>query len=59
MRRVEINWSAYIRDSIRRRVELEERRMAAERLLESLRVGKHAAPKGFINRVIREMREAR
>lgn len=55
---VRINWSEYIREAIRRRVELEERRSAAEKLLEGLRVGKHVAPKGFINETIREMREA-
>jgi len=56
---VKINWSEYIREAIRRRVELEERRRAAERLLEGLRAGKHVVPKGFINETIREMREAR
>jgi len=56
---VKINWSEYIREAIRRRVELEERRRAAERLLEGLRAGKHVVPKGFINKTIREMREAR
>ena len=56
---VRINWSEYIREAIRRRVELEERRRAAERLLEGLKMRKHVAPKGFINKTIREMREAR
>ena len=56
---VRINWSEYIREAIRRRVELEERRIAAEKLLEGLKTGKHVAPKGFINETIREMREAR
>jgi len=56
---VKINWSEYIRKAIRRRVELEERRNAAEKLLEGLRVGKHVVPKGFINETIRETREAR
>ena len=56
---VRINWSEYIRDAIRQRVEFEERRTAAERLLEGLKTGKPAAPKGFINETIREMREAR
>ncbi|MFQ6075439.1 MAG: hypothetical protein ACE5Z5_04805 [Candidatus Bathyarchaeia archaeon] len=58
MRVVRINWSEYIREAIRRRVELEERRSAAKRLLEDLRLGRHVAPKGFINETIREMREA-
>jgi predicted transcriptional regulator len=56
---VRINWSEYIREAIRHRIELEERRGAAERLLEGLRVGKHVAPRGFINKTIREMRGAR
>ena len=34
---VPMNWSEYIRESIRRRVELEERRRAAEELLKSFR----------------------
>ncbi len=54
-----INWSEYIREAILRRVELEERRSAAEKLLDSLKAGKHTAPKGFINKTIREIREAR
>lgn len=56
---VRINWSEYIREAIRERVKLEERRSAAEQLLESLRVGKPTTPKGFVNKTIREMREAR
>ncbi|MEM2936889.1 MAG: hypothetical protein QW231_06920 [Candidatus Bathyarchaeia archaeon] len=56
---VKINWSKYIREAIRRRIELEERREAAKRLLEGLRAGKHVAPKGFINETLRKMREAR
>jgi len=56
---IRINWSEYIREAIQRRVELEERRTAAERLLEGLKTGKPVAPKGFINETIREMREAR
>jgi len=59
MSTVKINWSEYVRQAIRRRIELEERRRAAERLLEDLRAGKHAVPKGFINKAIREMRETR
>lgn len=59
MSAVRINWSEYIREVIRQRVEFEERRSAAESLLQSLRVRKHVAPKGFINKTIREMREAR
>jgi len=56
---LKINWSQYIRDAIRRRVELEERRNAAKKLLEDLRAEKHIAPKGFINKTIRETRETR
>lgn len=56
---VRINWSQYIREAIKRRVELEERRNAAKKLLEDLRAEKHVAPKGFINKTIRETRETR
>jgi predicted transcriptional regulator len=59
MSEVRINWSEYIRDAIRQRIELEERRSAAQKLLESLKEGRHVAPKGFINKTIRETREAR
>jgi len=59
MSKVKINWSEYIREAIRRRIELEERREAARRLLEELRSGRHAVPKGFINRVLREGRGKR
>jgi predicted transcriptional regulator len=56
---VKVNWSEYVRETIRRRVELEERKTAAKKLLEDLKAGKHVAPKGFINKTIREMRETR
>ena len=56
---VRINWSKYIRESIRKRIELEERRRAAGKLLEGLKTGKSATPKEFINKTIREMRESR
>jgi hypothetical protein len=55
--KVKINWSEYIREAIKRRIEIEEKREAAEKLLEGLRVRKHTAPSGFINETIREMRE--
>ena len=58
MKMVKINWSEYIREAIRKRIELEERKHAAEKLLESLKKKKHAVPEGFINKAIREMREA-
>ncbi len=56
---VNINWSKYIREAIQQRVEMEERKTAARKLLEDLKLGKNIAPKGFINETIREMREAR
>lgn len=59
MREVGINWSEYVREAIRRRIELEERRRAAEKLLQDLKAGKHRVPKGFINRSIRELRDSR
>lgn len=59
MRSVRVNWSEYIREAIRRRVELEARRSAAEKLLEDLKARKHVAPKGFIDETIRDMRETR
>lgn len=58
-KRMSENWSEYIREAIRRRVEIEEKREAAEKLLEDLRARKHVVPSGFINETIREMREAR
>jgi post-segregation antitoxin (ccd killing protein) len=59
MRSVRVNWSEYIREAIRRRVELEARRSAAEKLLEDLKARKHVAPKGFIDETIKELRETR
>jgi post-segregation antitoxin (ccd killing protein) len=58
MRKAKINWSAFVRNAIRQKMELEERRTAAEKLLEDLKARKHVAPRGFINRTIRETREA-
>jgi len=57
MREIKINWSEYIRDAIRRRIELEERRKAAERLLSDLKEGKRKVPSGFVNEAIKEGRE--
>ncbi len=57
MREIKINWSEYIRDAIRRRIELEERRKAAERLLNDLKEGKRKTPSGFVNEAIKEGRE--
>lgn len=59
MRGVKINWSEYIREAIKRRVEIEEKKKAAEKLLASLKEKRHVVPSGFINKTIREMREAR
>ena len=59
MRSVRVNWSEYIREAIRRRVELEARKSAAEKLLEELKARKHVAPKGFIDETIKELREIR
>jgi predicted transcriptional regulator len=56
---IDINWSEYIREAIRQRIEMEERKNAAKKLLEGLKVGKHTVPRGFINRAIRGMRETR
>lgn len=59
MKGVRINWSEYIRDAIRRKIELEERKEAARKLLQDLRDKKHVVPKDFINKSIREIRESR
>ncbi len=59
MRKVKINWSEYLREAIRKRIEIEERREAAKALLEDLRSGKYAVPRGFVDRAIREARETR
>jgi len=59
MRKVKINWSDFVRNAIRQKIELEERRTATEKLLEDLKARKHVAPRGFINKAIRETREVR
>ena len=56
---VTINWSRYVRQAIVERIEREERKKAAQGLLESLRIRKHVVPKGFINQAIRETRKTR
>jgi predicted transcriptional regulator len=56
---VAINWSEYIRRAIAERIELEERKKAATRLLESLQRGENRVPKGFVNEAIRETRRTR
>ena len=59
MSKIKINWSEYIREAIRRRIELEERKAAAKRLLEGLKSGRHVVPKGFISKALRESRKNR
>lgn len=56
---VTINWSRYVRQAIVERIEREERKKAAQGLLEGLRIRKHVVPKGFINQAIRETRKTR
>ncbi len=56
MREVKINWSEYIREAIRRRIELEEKRKAAEKLLKELKEGKRKVPRGFVDSTVREGR---
>jgi len=57
MEGIKENWSAYLREAIRRRVEQEERREAAEKLLEGLKDNPMKVPEGFIAKAIRETRE--
>ena len=56
---VTINWSRYIREAVEERIEREERRKAAQELLEGIRIRKHVVPRGFINQAIRETRRTR
>ena len=56
MSSVTINWSQYIRQAIVERIEREESKKAADKLLESFTARKHIVPKGFIDRKIRETR---
>ena len=58
MEGIKENWSAYLRDAIRRRVEQEERKEAAEKLLKGLEGNALKVPEGFVNSVIRETRES-
>ena len=58
MEGIKENWSAYLREAIRRRVEQEERREAAEELLRGLEGDAMKVPKGFVDSVIRETRES-
>jgi hypothetical protein len=59
MGQVTINWSRFIRESIAERIEREERKKAAQELLDDIRTRKHVVPKGFINQTIRESRKTR
>jgi predicted transcriptional regulator len=59
MAELRINWSEFIREAIRQRVELERRKRMAEKLLVDLESGGPRAPRGFINETIRKMRENR
>jgi len=58
MTKVDENWSAYLRDAIRQRLEMEDRRKAAKRLLDDMKAKKRRVPKGFIEKVLREKRDA-
>ena len=59
MAQVTINRSRYVHESIVERIEREERKKAAQELLEDIRTRKHVAPRGFINQTIREARKTR
>lgn len=59
MSEVDENWSALLRDAIRERLEMEERRNAARRLLNDMKAGKRRVPPGFIEATIREARDTR
>lgn len=59
MSRVSINWSEYIREAIRRRVELERRREVAEDLLRDLVERRYSVTPGFVNEALRELRAGR
>ena len=59
MKMIEINWSDYIRSSIREKIDLEERKEAARNLIDRLNENKYEIPKGFIDRTLREARDSR
>lgn len=59
MTALDINWSEYIRETIKARIAEEKRRKAGEELLMSLEKGEHRVPEGFINDAIRRTRETR
>jgi len=58
MTEVDINWSKYIHEAIKQRVEPEARRRMAKKLMEDLEEGEPQPPRGFINEAIKEMRES-
>ncbi len=57
MEGIKENWSAYLREAIRRRIEQEERRRAAKTLLEGLKTDAMKVPERFVDSVIRETKE--
>ena len=59
MAQVTINWSRFVRQAIVERIEREERKKAAQELLNDLHTRKHLVPKGFINQTVRETRKTR
>lgn len=59
MDKVRINWSRYIRNAIKRKLLLEQRRAMAEKLIINLKTKKLKVPEGFINKTIRETRSSR
>jgi hypothetical protein len=59
MDKVRINWSRYIRNAIKRKLLLEQRREMAEKLILNLKAKKLKVPEGFINKAIRETRSSR
>ena len=59
MSTLDINWSEYIRETIRAKIAEEKRRKAGKELLTSLENGEHRVPEGFINDAIRRTRETR
>ena len=59
MEKLDVNWSAFVREAIKSKVELEERRLAADKLLSDAHSGKRVVPSGFIENSIREDRDKR
>ncbi|HID10901.1 MAG TPA: hypothetical protein EYP17_06330, partial [Candidatus Latescibacteria bacterium] len=56
---VGINWSEYIREAIRKKIELERRREAAKDLLRDLAERRYGVSPGFVNEALRELRAGR